>query len=200
MGEKKKCINKMKNIRTRSIKTYNKFVTNFQPNRKSSSFSAAIIYLSMAMPASADAGKIFDFNATFPEMIAQFLLLMGFLDKTWFGPVGKIMDEREEKIRASWNTMKNSNNDLESRQKEAEKMLQDARDKAKSTFADPNAERTEKKEPSLKAEKSKLDDELAREVSTIESETLTIQAELDSQVNELSQQIIKRVLPNGFSL
>merc|ERR1719436_1925419 len=154
----------MKNIRIRSIKTYNKPIFNFQPNRKSSFFSAAIIYLSMAMPASADAGKIFDFNATFPAMVTQFLLLMVFLDKTWFGPVGKMVDEREEKIRASWNIMKNSNNDLESRQKEAEKMLQDTRDKAKSTFAEAKAEMTEKKESRLKVEKLKPDDELAREV------------------------------------
>merc|ERR1712039_333585 len=139
-------------------------------------------------------------NATLPAMVAQFLLLMVFLDKTWFDPVGKIMDEREEKIRANWNIMKNSNNDLESRQKEAEKMLQDTRNKAKSTFAEAKTEMTEKKESRLKVEKLKLDDELAREVFTIEFETLTIQAELDLQVNELSQQIIKRVLPNGFSL
>merc|ERR1712187_454084 len=144
-------------------------------------------------PASADAGKIFDFNATLPAMAAQFLLLMGFLDKTWFGPVGEVIDEREEKIRDSWNNMKNSNNELETRQKEAEKMLQETRDKAK-------AEMTEEKESRLRAEKSKLDGELARAVSTIESEKLTIQAELDSQVPELSQQIIKNVLPDGFSL
>merc|ERR1712187_664821 len=142
---------------TRSIKTHNKSICNFQLNRKTKTWAAAIIYLSMAMPASADAGKIFDFNATLPAMAAQFLLLMVFLDKTWFGPVGKVMDEREEKIRASWNTMKSSNNDLESRQKEAEKMLQDARDKAKSTLAEAKAEMTEKKESRLKAEKSKLD-------------------------------------------
>merc|ERR1712039_584497 len=114
-------------------------------DRKTTSFSAAIIYLSMAMPASADAGKIFDFNATLPAMAAQFLLLMVFLDKTWFGPVGKVMDEREEKIRASWNTMKNSNNELETR------------DKAKASFAEAKAEMTEEKESRLKAEKLKLD-------------------------------------------
>merc|ERR1712187_722990 len=138
--------NKMQNLRIRSIKTYNKSVINFQPNRKSSFFSAAIIYFSMAMPASADAGKIFDFNATFPAMIAQFLLLMVFLDKTWFDPVGKIMDEREEKIRANWNIMKNSNNELETRQKEAEKMLQETRNKAKASFAEAKTEMTEEKE------------------------------------------------------
>merc|ERR1712056_20242 len=117
---------------------------------------------------------------TLPAMAAQFLLLMVFLDKTWFGPVGKVMDEREEKIRASWNTMKNSNNELETRQKEAEKMLQETRDKAKASFAEAKAEMTEKKEFRLKAEKLKLDGELTREVSAIEFEKLTIQAELDS--------------------
>merc|ERR1712187_1082157 len=140
---------------TRSIKTHNKSMCNSQLNRKTKFFSAAIIYLSMAMPASADAGKIFDFNATLPAMAAQFLLLMVFLDKTWFGPVGKVMDEREEKIRASWNTMKNSNNELETRQKEAEKMLQETRDKAKASFAEAKAEMTEEKESRLKAEKLK---------------------------------------------
>merc|ERR1712187_604615 len=104
-------------------------------------------------PASADAGKIFDFNATLPAMAAQFLLLMVFLDKTWFGPVGEVIDEREEKIRDSWNNMKSSNNELETRQKEAEKMLQETRDKAKASFAEAKAEMTEEKESRLRAEK-----------------------------------------------
>merc|ERR1711870_128712 len=121
-------------------------------------------------------------------------------DKTWFGPVGEVMDEREEKIRASWNIMKNSNNELETRQKEAEKMLQETRDKAKASFAEAKTEMTEEKESRLKAEKLKLDGELARAVSAIEFEKLTIQAELDSRVPKLSQQIIKNVLPDGFSL
>lgn len=53
----------------------------------------------MAMPAAADAGKLFDFNLTLPAMAGEFLLLMVFLDKTWFGPVGKVLDERDATIR-----------------------------------------------------------------------------------------------------
>ena len=53
----------------------------------------------MALPAHADAGKIFDFNLTLPIMAGQFLLLMVFLDKFWFGPVGKVLDERDGYIR-----------------------------------------------------------------------------------------------------
>lgn len=63
---------------------------------------AAIVAVSnilMALPAHADAGKIFDFNLTLPIMAGQFLLLMVFLDKFWFGPVGKVLDERDGYIR-----------------------------------------------------------------------------------------------------
>jgi hypothetical protein len=44
----------------------------------------------MAMPAAAEAGKLFDFNLTLPIMAGEILLLMVFLDKFWFGPVGKV--------------------------------------------------------------------------------------------------------------
>ena len=53
----------------------------------------------MALPAHAEAGKIFDFNLTLPIMAGQFLLLMVFLDKFWFGPVGRVLDERDGYIR-----------------------------------------------------------------------------------------------------
>lgn len=63
---------------------------------------AALVAISnalMALPAHAEAGKIFDFNLTLPIMATQFLLLMVFLDKFWFGPVGKVLDERDGYIR-----------------------------------------------------------------------------------------------------
>ena len=46
------------------------------------------------------AGKIFDFNLTLPLMAGQFLLLMVFLDKTWFGPVGKLLEDRDAELRS----------------------------------------------------------------------------------------------------
>jgi F-type H+-transporting ATPase subunit b len=60
---------------------------------------AAITNALMALPAHAEAGKIFDFNLTLPIMAGQFLLLMVFLDKFWFSPVGKVLDERDGYIR-----------------------------------------------------------------------------------------------------
>ena len=33
-------------------------------------------------------------------MAGQFLLLMVFLDKTWFGPVGKLLEDRDAELRS----------------------------------------------------------------------------------------------------
>lgn len=52
-----------------------------------------------ALPAHAEAGKIFDFNFTLPIIVTEFLLLMVFLDKFWFGPVGRNLDERDKYLR-----------------------------------------------------------------------------------------------------
>lgn len=40
------------------------------------------------------------FNLTLPAMAGQFLLLMVMLDKLWFTPVGKVLDERDALIRS----------------------------------------------------------------------------------------------------
>lgn len=41
-----------------------------------------------------------DFNLTMPVMAGEFLLLMVFLDKFWFGPVGATLDARDAELRA----------------------------------------------------------------------------------------------------
>ena len=56
---------------------------------------AAVVNVLAVLPAHADAGKIFDFNLTLPIMATQFLLLMVFLEKTWFTPVGKALEAEQ---------------------------------------------------------------------------------------------------------
>lgn len=64
------------------------------------------------LPAHAEAGKIFDFNLTGPIMATQFLLLMVFLDKTWFGPVGKVLDERDSQLRKQLGSVRDNSSDV----------------------------------------------------------------------------------------
>ena len=96
---------------------------------KPASILAAVNALA-ALPACADAGKIFDFNLTLPVMIAEFLLLMVFLDKAWFGPVGKILDERDAFLREKLGSVKDNSGELKNLQQQAEKVLSEARAEA----------------------------------------------------------------------
>merc|ERR1712124_34341 len=87
-------------------------------------------FITITMPAQAS-GKVFDFNATLPAMAVQFLLLMVFLDKTWFEPVGKVLDERDTKIQTRLSSVKSGDDELETLAKEAENLLKAARTKRK---------------------------------------------------------------------
>jgi F-type H+-transporting ATPase subunit b len=152
----------------------------------------------MALPA--HAGKVFDFNATLPAMAAQFLLLMFFLDKIWFSPVGKVLDERDAQIRARLNSVKSGSDEKEALQNEADTLLKDARNEAQSKIADAKRKAVGKAEAELAAEKSKLDAELTRAVKDIEADRMSAQDDIDEQVAKLSEYIVKRVLPSGLSL
>ena len=67
---------------------------------------AAITSVLVTLPAHAEAGKILDFNLTLPIMATQFLLLMVFLEKTWFTPVGKVLDQRDKLLRDQLGSVK----------------------------------------------------------------------------------------------
>merc|ERR1712182_36964 len=153
----------------------------------------------MTMPAHAG-GKVFDFNATLPAMAVQFLLLMVFLEKTWFEPVGKKLDEREAKIQTRLSSVKSGDDELESLAKEAEDLLKAARTEAQTKIADAKSKAAAKVAADLEAEKAKLDQEIAKSLEQLEYERTAAQENIDKQVSELSAYVIKQVLLTGFSL
>merc|ERR1712093_283648 len=129
-------------------------------------FSAVLL----ALPSHAGAGKIFDFNATLPAMVVQFLALMVFLDKTWFGPVGKVLDERAAKVRARLSSVRAGDEELQCLQDEAETLLKNARAEAQASITEAKRLAAAKIEAELAAEKSVLDAELARATKDLEAE------------------------------
>merc|ERR1712124_186243 len=146
-------------------------------------------FLTMTMPAQAS-GKVFDFNATLPAMAIQFLLLMVFLDKTWFGPVGKVLDERDTKIQTRLSSVKSGDDELEALAKEADKLLKTARTEAQAKIADAKSKAAAKVVADLESEKIKLDNELAESMKELEAERVVAQQNIDKQVSELSTYIV----------
>lgn len=45
-------------------------------------------------------------------MMGEFLLLMVFLDKFWFGPVGKVLDERDQSLRGKLAMVKDNGSEV----------------------------------------------------------------------------------------
>merc|ERR1711904_149319 len=123
-----------------------------------------------------------------------------FLDKVWFGPVGKVMSERNRKIAVSKESLVNGTEELTALQKEAETILKDARIEAKAKIADARAASNAKAESELQAEKALIDAEIAAAVNELSTERASAQKDIDSQVSELSQYIIKKVLPGSYKL
>merc|ERR1719240_600147 len=156
--------------------------------------------LLMTMPAHAGSGKVFDFNATLPIMAAQFLLLMLFLDRTWFSPVGKVLDERDANIRARLLSVDSDTGELESLQNEAENLLKNARAEAQARIAESKNKASSQAQIELAVKKSKLDSELVKVVKELDAEKANVRKDLEDKVSTLSEYITGKILPDGFKL
>lgn len=164
---------------------------------------AALTVLSnvlLSLPAHAEAGKIFDFNLTLPIMAGQFLLLMVFLDKAWFGPVGKLLDERDAELRGKLSLVKDNSSQIAALQAEAEKIIADARAAAQKKITDAKNAVSAEAAKDLAAAKAKVDAELNKALEQLEAEKAAAFKSLDSQVEKLSADILARVLPEGVKV
>jgi F-type H+-transporting ATPase subunit b len=154
----------------------------------------------MAMGAHAEAGKIFDFNLTLPMMAGQFLLLMVFLDKTWFSPVGNLLDQRDKELREKLASVKGNTGEVSKLQEEAEKLISEARAAAQKKVAEAKSAVSAEAASELAAAKAKVDAELERALATLEAEKDAALKGLDAQVTKLSDDILSRVLPEGVKV
>lgn len=148
----------------------------------------------LAAPAFAEAGKIFDFNATLPLMAGQFLLLMIILDKLVYSPVGKVLDERDTDLRTKLEAVKDNAGDLMKFTTEADGIIRAARDEAAAEIAKAKDEAEKESSQKIGAAKAKLDAELKSAVSALEQQRAASMASIDTEVNKLSDSIVKKVL------
>ncbi|GFR45823.1 hypothetical protein Agub_g7279 [Astrephomene gubernaculifera] len=154
----------------------------------------------MAMPAAAEAGKIFDFNATLPVMAGEFLLLMVFLEKTWFTPVGKVLDERDNQIRSKLGSVKDNTGDVEKLVMEAESILKSARGEVSSMINSKKNAKQAELDKAYNEAKAKITAEVESAIAGLEKESAGMLKTLDAQVDKISAEVLKRVLPEGVKV
>lgn len=141
-------------------------------------------------------GGLFDFNATLPLMALQFLVLMIILNITFYKPVTKVLDERDEYIRNSLTTASASLNKANELTTKYEEELTQARRKAQELI------RSSQKDAQKNVLYKIKDTQIYIEVSVNEaSQQLIIQKEkalktLESQIDTLTDQIRNKLLEN----
>lgn len=153
----------------------------------------------MAMPAAAG-GKLFDFNATLPAMVGEFLLLMVFLDKFWFGPVGKVLDERDALLREKLGSVKDNSSELGKLASEAEGILKAARSEVAANITSQKNTKQAELDKLYYAAKDKITKEVETSIAAVEKESQALLKTLDAQVDKVSGEVLKRVLPEGVKI
>jgi F-type H+-transporting ATPase subunit b len=157
------------------------------------------VQLFLALPAVAEEaakepGKLFDFDVTLPIMAVQFLLLMKFLESSWFNPVGKVLDERDENLRNILSGVQDNSTDVKKYEAEASKLVSDARQEAANMITDAKKSAETEGTANLDALKAKLDAQYNAAAAKLQQEEDEARASLEPEIEKLAKQIVDKVL------
>jgi ATP synthase F1 delta subunit len=121
-------------------------------------FMIAALGVNAIMAGDADAaGKLFDFDATMPIQMVQFLLLMVFTEKTIFTPVGKILDSRSAELKSKTSLGATNNAEIAKLAEEAQALLDAAKKDASAAMEKAKKEATTAGNAKLATEKARVD-------------------------------------------
>jgi F-type H+-transporting ATPase subunit b len=115
-------------------------------------------------------------------MAGQFILLMIFLEKTWFTPVGKVLDERDALIRSKLGSVKDNAGDVEKFASEAAEILKIARAETSKMINDKKNAKQAELDAIYASAKNKMTAETDAAIAALEKESSVMLAKLDDQV------------------
>jgi F-type H+-transporting ATPase subunit b len=140
------------------------------------------------------AGGLFDFNATLPLMAIQFVLLMVVLTFIFYKPVSKVLEDREEYISGNLTQASDKLIKADELYKQYDEQLKTAKINAQATIA--KAEKEAKDSVALEIGEARADAAklIERTNKELEAQKSTALAQLETQVDELSQLIKEKLL------
>jgi len=154
----------------------------------------------LADNASAGSGKIFDFGLTMPIQMIQFLLLMVFLDKVVFTPVGKMIDERAVYIRSKNSAGADNSKEIAALNAQAEALLDAARKEAAKDMEAARKEAATVGGERMAKAKAELDATLKRSLAELESSKKELWSKLEADVLPvLTDDIVGKLLQEESS-
>ena len=139
-------------------------------------------------------GGLFDLDATLPLMAVQVVLLTFLLNSLFFRPVGKVVEDREGYISTSRAEAKQKLAQVQRLEADLAEQLRGARQAAQAAIVDAEQEVDRLYREALataEAEANRTREQARRE---IEAQRESAQSQLMAQVDQLSAQIIQRLL------
>ena len=140
------------------------------------------------------AGGLFDFNATLPLMAIQFVLLMVVLTFIFYKPVSKVLDDRELYISGNLTQASEKLIKADELYNQYDEQLKTAKVNAQATIA--QAEKEAKDSVALELGQARTDAAklIERTNKDLEAQKSTALAQLETQVDDLSQLIKEKLL------
>ena len=137
---------------------------------------------------------MFDFDATLPLMAVQFLLLAAVLNVVFYKPLTKVLDERDDYIRSNEMGARERLAKAEQLAKQYEQQLADTRRQSQTLIA--NAQADAQKIGAQKIAEAQQEAVAKREQASLEIGQQKQEAlqSLETQVDELSRQILEKIL------
>lgn len=139
-------------------------------------------------------GGLFDFNATLPAIVLEFLLLAFLLNKIFYGPLTETIDQRNEFIRASRAEAKQRLERVEGLASQYQTEIARARSKATQLMSDTEANVNQIRSQQIAEVQTETRSKLEAAQQAAEQERQAALQQLQHQVDSLSQQITQKLL------
>ena len=139
-------------------------------------------------------GGLFDLDATLPLMALQVVLLTFLLNSLFFRPVGKVVEEREGYISTRRADAKQKLAQVQRLEADLTEQLREARQAAQSAIVEAEQEVDKLYREAIAAAEAEANRTREQARREIESQREAAQSQLMSKVDQLSAQIIQRLL------
>uniref|UniRef100_A0A7S2U1S4 Uncharacterized protein n=1 Tax=Lotharella oceanica TaxID=641309 RepID=A0A7S2U1S4_9EUKA len=156
---------------------------------------AGVCNLANVFPALAAEGKIFDFDLTLPYMATEIVLLSFFLEKLWFGPVGKLLDERNTALKENLQSASGNLEECDNIIAFAQQSLENLR----TTLATERGERLDSLnkecEATIAVAKEVVNQEINSALSGIEKDREVVMTSMEKEIEGFCWEIMDKILP-----
>lgn len=140
------------------------------------------------------AGGLFDFNATLPAMALQFILLSVVLTFLFYKPVSKVIDDREAYINGNLTTASEKLIKSDELYSQYDMQLKTARISAQAIIAQSEKEAKDLVAAEINESRKDAAKLIDKTNTELEKQKVLALAQLESQVDELSQLIKEKLL------